>query len=216
MYLTNAKVHEQIEVQHPAESPANLDEILARIWMQLTKGAQRNDEPFHLGVLATNGPEGPSLRTIVLRAVFPEQRMLICHTDIRSSKLNEINLDNRIAWLFYDVKGKIQLRLSGEASIHTDDGLAKCRWQGTQLSARRCYLAAHGPGTPIATASTGLPSSLEGRSPTVEESERGWEQFAVIACHVQKMDWLCLNARGHRRANFHWDGHKWRAIWVAP
>ena len=215
MYLTNAKAHEQIEAQRP-EAPANLDDIPATIWMQLTKGAQRNAEPFHLGVLATNGTNGPSLRTVVLRAVFPGRRMLICHTDSRSRKLNEICANNRIAWLFYDVKGKIQLRLSGEASIHTDDGLAKYRWQGTQLSARRCYLAAHGPGTPIATASAGLPSSLEGRSLTVEESERGWEHFAVIACHVQKMDWLYLNAHGHRRANFHWNGHKWLAVWVAP
>lgn len=43
------------------QASIHLDTILATIWMQLVNGAGRSAEPFHLGVLATSGAEGPSL-----------------------------------------------------------------------------------------------------------------------------------------------------------
>ncbi len=194
----------------------DLDDVLETTWRQLTEGAKYSAAPFHLGVLATRGAEGPSLRTVVLRAVFPEQRMLLCHTDARSGKLNEIGADNTIAWLFYDAKIKVQLRLSGTARIHTDDALAKTQWERTRLSARCCYLTAYSPGTSIKSAGGGMPVNLEDRSPSMAESEQGWTNFAVVACHIETVDWLSLNAHGHRRAKYCWDGAMWQATWIAP
>ncbi len=106
------------------QPPVNLDTILAMTWMQFVKGAERSAEPFHLGVLATSGVQGPSLRTVVLRAVYPEQRVLLCHTDSRSEKLMEIRNDERVAWLFYDPDKKLQVRLRGKAAVRADDSLA--------------------------------------------------------------------------------------------
>lgn len=201
---------------HDHETPAHLETILAMTWIQLVQGAERSTHPFHLGVLATSGTEGPSLRTVVLRAVYPEQRVVLCHTDRRSGKLAEIRADERVAWLFYDAKGKVQLRLRGTAAVRADDNLTKSQWQRTQLSARRCYLAVHAPGTPIATPSAELAPPFDTRSPTWAESEQGWEHFAVVACQIEAIDWLHLKARGHQRAQFLWQAAQWQASWVAP
>ncbi len=215
MWLNIDEATERTET-HRLDASASLDDALETAWRQLTEGAKRSAAPFHLGVLATRGAEGPSLRTVVLRAVFPDQRTLLCHTDARSGKLNEIGADNHVAWLFYDAKLKVQLRLGGKARIHIDDALAKTQWERTRLSARRCYLATDSPGTPTKTAGGGMPVNLEDRSPTLAESEEGWTNFAVVACHIETVDWLSLSAHGHRRAQYRWDGATWQAAWVAP
>lgn len=198
------------------QPPSALDTILATTWAQLVRGAERRAEPFHLGVLGTAGAEGPSLRTVVLRAAYPEQRVLLCHTDTRSGKLAEIRNDDRVAWLFYDANEKLQLRLRGKAAVRADDSLAQTQWQRTRPSARRCYLAIHGPGTTLATASAGWSPPFDTRAPTLAESERGWAHFSVVACQVEVIDWLRLSARGHQRAQFVWHGTRWEASWVAP
>lgn len=198
------------------QPPVNLDTILAMTWMQFVKGAERSAEPFHLGVLATSGVQGPSLRTVVLRAVYPKQRVLLCHTDSRSEKLMEIRNDERVAWLFYDPDKKLQVRLRGKAAVRADDSLAKSQWQRTRLSSRRCYLAAQRPGTPIATDRAEPPAPFDMHSPTLAESEQGWAHFAVVACQIEALDWLQLSVLGHQRAQFLWQGKQWHASWVAP
>ena len=203
-------------LEHRESGSPSLEDILNSTWEELARGATRRAHAYHLGVFATSGCAGPSLRTVVLRDVSPEQRVLISHTDTRSEKLTDIRQESRVAWLFYDAATKIQLRLSGTAAVHIQDEVARLRWERTNASARRCYLTTHAPGESLAGPGVQMAAYLDRRAPSAAESEGGFPHFAVISCQVSRIDWLRLNARGHERALFSWVGTDWRATWAAP
>jgi hypothetical protein len=195
----------------------NFEAILANCWEMLSRGVTKARDPFHTPVLGTATALGCSLRTVVLRRVIRPQRLLICHTDRRSDKVRQIEANSRVSWLFYHPRQKVQLRLVGPATLHTNDALADEQWAATSLMSRRCYCAEAGPGTPSPEPISGLPDSLLDRTPTLAESEAGRENFVVVAGRIDYMDWLYLQARGgHRRARFIWGEDGYSATWVAP
>jgi hypothetical protein len=198
------------------EDAHNFKNILDGCWKMLVNGANTSKDPFHTPVLGTVTSGDCSLRTVVLRRVIEEERLLICHTDIRSPKIEDIRNHSRISWHFYHPQQKVQLRLAGAATLHTNDALADEQWANSQLMSRRCYRAVLAPGTPSDEPTSGLPNFLENRSPTLEESEVGRENFVVIACQIDFLDWYYLRAKGHRRAQFFWAGTGMTAKWVAP
>ena len=94
-----------------------LDGILDQIWLMLEQGAAHSDDPFHWPVLGTTAKEGCSLRTVILRQVNATDRILVCHTDARSAKVQEIINYSQPSWIFYHPEKKIQVRISGHANI---------------------------------------------------------------------------------------------------
>jgi pyridoxine/pyridoxamine 5'-phosphate oxidase len=90
-----------------------LDGVLDKIWLMLEQGAAHSDDPFHWPVLGTTAKEGCSLRTVILRKVNVPERILVCHTDARSAKVQEIMKSSQTSWIFYHPKKKIQVRISG-------------------------------------------------------------------------------------------------------
>ncbi len=198
------------------EQELSLDTLLKSIWEALEKGATTRTHPFHTGVIATISNGAPQVRTVVLRKVLPESRTLIFHTNHRSRKILELTENPNISWLFYDPVSRVQLRLSGVATMHYQDTLAEVQWKNTKLLSRRCYLSI-APSTILSEPASGLPESLLRRNPTLEESEAGWENFTVIETHIHTIDWLWLNSSGHQRAKFIWQaGGEAIAHWIVP
>jgi pyridoxine/pyridoxamine 5'-phosphate oxidase len=191
--------------------------ILEQIWGFLARGVNQASDPFHTPVLGTVSIGGCNLRTVVLREVDATQRLLLCHTDVRSPKFHEIQTTPGVSWLFYHPKEKVQLRIYGLATLHTDDEIADRQWRVSKLSSRRCYCAVTGPGTTQQESDSGLPEKFVERLPTEQESEElGRQHFAVIACQIMGIDWLYLQARGHQRTQFSWQGDHFHGIWVTP
>jgi hypothetical protein len=189
--------------------------ILEQIWALLLRGVNQASDPFHTPVLGTVSPRGCNLRTVVLRQVEVAERLLLCHTDARSPKFHEIQKMPEVSWLFYHPQEKVQLRITGRASLHTDDDRADWQWHASKLSSRRCYCALTAPGTPHNEATSGLPETLVERIPSEEESEQlGRQHFAVIACQVMAIDGLFLHAQGHQRVQFKWQNNHFQATWV--
>lgn len=186
-------------------SKFTFDEILRGIWSSLRDGVKHGQHPYHTPVLASASEQNPDIRTVVLRRVDEEQRMLVCHTDIRSPKVSGFRQNPQSAWLFYDRQAKVQLRLYGEVSIHHADDLAAARWEKSAPSSRRCYHAAHAPG--LVLSSDGVRAS---------DLDDGFDNFAVISSGISAIDWLFLQAAGHVRARFEWDRDQWRGEWIAP
>ncbi len=193
-----------------------LDGILAESWSHLERGVRQASEPFHLGVFGSWNGRECSMRTVVLRGANRERRELVCHTDYRSPKREQVSKHPRVSWLFYDASRKLQLRLVGQAQVVCDGNDADARWARTSLSARRCYLGEFAPGTLASAATSGLPPALEARSPTEAESARGRPNFAVAVTLVDELEWLQLEARGHRRARFRWHNGELSAEWLVP
>ena len=194
----------------------NLTELCAALWQTLVRGVADGKSPLHTPVLTTLSHDGPNARVVVLRECSPPARLLRCHTDARSPKVAEIQHHPVTSWLFYDAARKIQIRLNGPTRIHCDDSLALAAWHESRPSSRRCYLVTEAPGTPQDAPYSGLPAHLTARAPSVRESEPGWANFAVIVAEITSLDWLYLEAKGHRRAQFAWNGTGWDGTWVIP
>jgi len=193
-----------------------LDGVLDKIWLMLEQGAAHSDDPFHWPVLGTKAKEGCSLRTVILRQVNVPDRILVCHTDARSAKVQEIMKSSQTSWIFYHPQKKIQVRISGHATLHARDPYADRQWADTSITIRLNYCTSDPPGTPIDKPSSGLPDFLLNKIPTLLETEMGRKHFMAIAVQIFSIDWLILEITGNRRAQFEWDGDRLHATWLVP
>lgn len=182
-----------------------LDQVLESTWQELIEGVRSARHAFHCPALATGSSSGPSVRTVVLREANPGARSLACHTDRRSPKFRQLQENARAAWMFYDPQSKIQIRGSGSVTLHCGDELAAQRWAESAQRSRACYQAAHGPGARLALDEPEAPPSVE-----------GFDQFVVLRCLLDRLDWLHLRGAGHWRAVFNWQDQAWQGAWVAP
>ena len=193
-----------------------LDEILDDVWAMLQRGVARFNDPFHWPVLGTGATDGCGLRTVILRQVLRPQRTLVCHTHTRAAKAQQIADCDRVGWLFYHPRKKIQLRVTGPASLHTDDDFADRQWAATRITSRLNYCALQPPGTVVAKPSSGLPDFLHTKIPTLLDVQRGRSNFMAIAGRIDSIDWLHLRTLGALRARFEWDNDGLQARWLIP
>ena len=147
-----------------------LDGVLNETWAMLDRGATQFNDPFHRAVLGTAGSHGSSLRMVILRGFIKTDRILICHTDARAAKAREIAKSGKVSWLFYHPRKKIQLRIEGQAILHTQDRIADEHWAATGIASRFNYGTTESPGTSIEAPSSGLPDFLLHKVPSVVKS----------------------------------------------
>lgn len=197
-------------------SLATLDDVLKECWKMLGRGASHFNDPFHWPVLGTTGKEGVSLRCVILREFILSGRVLICHSDARARKVQEISGSAKVSWLFYHPQRKVQLRISGHATLHADDQFAHEQWAAAKATSRLNYCAVEPPGTPVDKPSSGLPVFLHRKVPDLFNTEKGRHNFMTIACRIDSMDWLVLRVLGNRRARFEWDKTGLNAKWLIP
>ena len=193
-----------------------LDGVLQEIWKMLQRGVTRFNDPYHWPVLGTTATDGISLRTVILRRFILPERILVCYSDARAGKVDQITRFGNVSWLFYHPKRKVQLRISGQATLHRDDQFADEQWAATKMPGRLNYCTIEPPGTAVEQPSSGLPDFLMKKLPTLLESERGRKNFMVIASRIESMDWLRLSTLGNRRARFDWEADELNAKWLVP
>ena len=130
------------------------------------------------------------------------------HTDRRSGKINELQHNPYVALHIYDRDQKVQLQISGRAALHVSDDMAEAAWAQSQPMSRICYQTLQAPG-----------SLIEDPNLAVQDPSRGTdgsENFMVVVLHTEALEWLFLDARGHRRARFTRDGKGWPGKWLEP
>jgi len=204
------------------ETPGELElsEIPGSAWTMLVRAVRDRRHAFRTPVFCTvDAQDGtPRARTVVLRHADPDALELRCHTDRRSVKLREIEREPMVAWLFYDTKARVQLRIRARAMVHLDGAVFEEAWERTALMSRRCYLAPHAPGSAADGPSANLPDDAMDSDPSPQRSEAGRANFAVVQTRVLEMDWLWLRHDGHRRCGFVWDeeGKLVQAGWLQP
>jgi len=167
--------------------------------------------------VANGNAQGVNIRTVVLRKVDIEKKELAFHTDIRSGKWEELKVNNANSWIFYDPAGKMQIRLSGTATLHHDDAVANKAWHKSTMSSRKIYSGQHGPSSLSALPVSGLPEEFETAHPSLEQSEVGRKNFGIVITEINWMEWLWLNSAGHRRASFRYNKDRTcTANWLVP
>ena len=195
----------------------SLPDTLDLIWDALHQGATDRRHPFHLPTLATRGASDyPEARIVVLRRAERASRELICHTDARSGKVREIGADPRVTWLFYDPERRHQFRVRAQAEVLTNGSLFEDAWARSNVSSRRCYLAPRAPSSESEHPTANLPDSHVDRNPTLEESEAGKVNFAVLRSEIISIERLHLASDGHRRVRFDFVDGDWTGVWIEP
>ncbi len=200
-------------------SEAPLDGMDGLIWQSLAAGATGNKHPWSIGCLMTIRKTGddsfcPSGRTVVLRRCDLVARTVDFYTDVRSAKVNELELSGgAVCWLFYEPSTKIQLRLQGIATV-LNDKRADAAWESVALQSRSAYLSGDTPGKQVLSLQ---PPCTADRFVGQSESEAGRENFRLVRTQIQSVDWLYLRQGGHVRASLAYDGKESTEVsWLVP
>lgn len=73
------------------------------------------------------------------------------------------------------------------------------------------------PSVPLSKPSTGLNPSLTTFDYSIEESEKGYENFVVVESSIQWMEWYYTHHSGNRRAAFNYlKGQLQEPSWLSP
>ena len=135
----------------------------------------------------------PTIRTVVLRGCDVDARTLRFHTDTRSGKIAELAANPLAAMHFYDAGAKIQLRLGVRLSL-LDGAAYDAAWAATRPMSRECYQVTQAPGSRLDD-----PYAVAFDAAATQDGE---DHFVPVLAAVERMEWLYLAARGHRRALF--------------
>ena len=192
----------------------NLVEIQKKLWSMLDDAVINRSSPFRIPVFICTDQNDIDGRIVVLRKSDKNNNVLQFHTDLRSPKVNILKKSKKASLVFYDKEEKIQLRVKVVCEINNKNSVAKESWKKTQHISRRCYLTDSGPGSVSEKPTSGMISKLEDFDYTMEQSEKGYENFTVIKCKIKSIEWLYLAAKGHRRAIFDFENSK--NNWLVP
>ena len=192
----------------------NFEEIQKKLWSMLDDAVVNRSSPFRIPVFICTDQNDIDGRIVVLRKSDKENNVLQFHTDLRSPKVNILKKNNNASLVFYDKEEKIQLRVKVTCKINNKNSTAEESWKKTQHISRRCYLTDSGPGSISENPTSGMISKLEDFDHTMEQSEKGYENFTVIKCKIKSIEWLYLAAKGLRRAIFDFENNK--NNWLVP
>jgi pyridoxamine 5'-phosphate oxidase len=183
----------------------------------LSTAVSDRKQPMRSMVVGSVSGAMAQIRTVVLRKVEIEKRKIYFHTDIRSSKIEDIKSTGQLSWLAYDQTQRTQIRLCGATVLHHGNEIAKTQWNLTHHHSRRNYLLPEGSGKKHSEDFKTLHDKLSDFSYTLEESEVGFQNFVVVETTVEKLDWYYAHHTGNRRAGFTYEnGLLLHADWLTP
>lgn len=165
-------------------------------WSHLTRGVADRKHPARHPTLATLGPDGPELRTLVLRGADRAAAMLELFTDAASPKALQIAADPRVALHVWLPRPQLQIRARARATLTPGDPALFAR---LPPEAQANYSGTI-PGTPLDT--------------TGDRRTGGAARFARITCTLAELDILHLGTPHIRALYRASDG--WQGQWVAP
>jgi len=193
----------------------NLDASLSMAWSLLQRGTTDRRSAFHAPAVASIGVDGsPQQRTMVLRKVDPVKRTLRFNTDARSQKWQELAQMPHVSVLAYSAWDKIQVRLSGFATLDRYSALAESVWISMRDQSRVAYAQPDAPGATITEPDSYVPP-LELRVDDAA-AKVAREHFCLLTVEVETLDWVYLNLCGNRRAQFRWPDGVLESHWLAP
>lgn len=189
----------------------SLEEIETHTWETLLQSTKTANSPFHQGTFATINHNIPEQRMVILRNVNVLERSISFNTDIRSLKIDHLQSNDSVSWLFYDKVSKVQLRLYAKAFVHYKDKVSELAWEKSRLGSKMCYTIQQKPGSFVAN-----PELIEVNQLEMSEALLTFahDNFAVVSSSVYAIDYVILNRMGNKRAYFDYRNHvfQWRGV----
>lgn len=181
---------------------ADLSVINRECWRLLEEGVSSYKNPFHFGVFTTVEDQFPSARTVIIRGVEIENKIIRFNTDLRSPKFQQLKKNPNISWLFYDEKLRMQMRCKAVATLHTDDVIAEQGWQEARLNCKITYTASQAPGSLLEAPFLLDLNQLNIPDPVLEFARNN---FSIVQTKILSLDWAFLHYKGNRRAFFDYE-----------
>lgn len=200
------------------ERLTELDEVCDRVWTQLDAAANDPGHPFRTLTFGTAQANRPHLRTVVLRDANPSARRLAFHSDRRAQKIDDIEENDRVAWLGWAPETREQVRLHGTATVHTDDEVADAMWEAETPSSLSVYVRSKAPGAALdGPGDGGRARAIDGEI-TRAVVAPGRDHFSVVRTVIDEIEWLHLHPDGHYRARFQHDedAQGFAGTWIVP
>jgi len=189
----------------------DLDLALNHALTKIRTAIEGRDDDLHILNLVTIDKKNiPNTRNIVIRD-FSEKKLTIrFHTDKRSSKISDIQNNNKISLLGYERKDRLQIRFDAEATIIDSDEFLLDIWKSMYPMSRECYRVIESPGSKI--------KSLEDIKFEEEDDQglNGFENFVAVSCDIQSIEVLYLHHAGHLRASYINNNGKLNGEWIVP
>jgi 3-hydroxyisobutyrate dehydrogenase len=194
-----------------------LEQIESNCWKMLLEGVVDRNNLMHQAVVSNAKGNTSIMRTVILRRVDSQAKKLFFHTDYRSLKVASIQDTGMLSWLFYDQTQRTQIRLSGPTIVHHKDEYCKTHWDKTPHHSRRSYMFHKAPSTPLTSEDYGMSDKLITFNYTLEESEIGFNHFAVVETNVEWLEWYFTHHTGNKRAEFNFkNANLTNASWLMP
>lgn len=189
----------------------DLQKIDAACWGLLEYGVKSYRNPFHFGVFVSSDDDFPTARTVIVRTVDAEQKIITFNTDVRSPKFQQITNNANVSWLFYDESLRIQLRCKAIASLHIKDEVAEKGWEKARLNCKITYTAPTAPGTQLEA-----PFLLDLNRLDISDEKlvEARNNFSVVQTKVVSLDWCFLHHKGNRRAYIDYEKNEKKWIQV--
>ncbi|MDC1377802.1 pyridoxamine 5'-phosphate oxidase family protein [Flavobacteriaceae bacterium] len=173
-----------------------LDSILNECKEQWVSAKKKKNHPFRFFTLATLDNDGsPHLRTVVLRGFDSELLNFIVYTDLRSKKVNELKMDKRAQFLFYDPKRMLQIIVGVS---HIESNLDDFIYKSIPEQSKKDYAAVEVPGSKI-------------KSPEKVQYNFSKGHFTQLIFKAESIEYLRLKRPNHIRASFNlinnWEGN---------
>lgn len=184
----------------------DLDRLLDHLWSYATAAVDNRDNAMTTPALATTGP---AVRTVALRRTDRDDRVLACHTDIRSAKVEQLDEQPRAVWMAWDPDISQQFQFAGTTSIHTDDEIADAMWRTEPAENLGFYYKPDAPGDRLDE-----PGSSIDTDAVCEDRAR--QHFGVVRTIVDQITWVHLHPDVEYRARFTFDDGEFRGRWIVP
>ena len=208
MFVQNVK--ENINQRH---NQVDFNKILETEFVELNKATKVAKHDYHTFTFATVDFNKPQQRTVVLRSFDKRKNEIAFHSDRRSPKLNQIQLNCNVSALFYDKVRKVQLRIIGKAGTTKDDRELKKIWRLMKSDSKLCYMGPFSPSKKLDYFQPNLPIH-DANNIDVESNEFGFRNFCRIKIKMKSIEWLRLSYEGHKRVLFHFTT-KAQPQWIA-
>lgn len=163
------------------------------------------DHPFRFVTLATIDKTGkPQQRMVVLRGVHHRKEFVI-FTDKRSDKVDHITHNPAVSLLFYDIPNRLQLRVTGHASVITHGDEHARSWNKRGSKNPFSYTSVIPPG-----------SVIDHPKEAYNWSEEDSSNFCLVKIEATYMEFLQLDGLNHIRAEKTIKGDSETLNWLAP
>jgi pyridoxamine 5'-phosphate oxidase len=173
-----------------------LDTLFDEAWRRLESGEGAARHP----ALATTGPAGPEVRTVVLRAASRASHMLEIHTDTAAPKVAHIKANPAASLLVWDPNASLQIRARLLVDVLTGEAAAGA-WQRVPETARARY--------------GGTEPGVQLPEPCHSDAIAMFARFAVLRAQVTELDILHLGRERHVRALFSLSD-RFTGCWISP